>query len=354
VAGSYWAHSLNGLAIDQSIELVEGTGTPPTVAGHWFNTHTAAPISGPTAQPGYVVGPNTRVYSYLRAPHNNDQIIWRLVITDQPTTPEPTSPPCQYGSQLKSGQPFNTYVTLELLTSVLTAVAAPEFIPLFVPLIGFNLVVGDLCNRQPPPMPLLHADPLANSLADLQQGLGAVSWPFFCECVPGTPAPIPYPPPSLVAPPGIPTFPIFPCDPADLCSSVSAIRQAVFALASGLAETKELVTLLQRYSLPFAYAPGAVHIGLTGEGEFAVSRLLGFQVQVDQRPDDGLVLPGKPPYFWDMGWMAVSDSSGMLEEKRITRQQQTWLPTACQDALTFSYSLNPGVTVSVRELAPER
>ena len=81
---------------------------------------------------------------------------------------------------------------------------------------------------------------------------------------------------------------------------------------------------------------------------------MGVEVTVTGRPGGGLVLPGNPDYLWNMGWMSVSDGQGMLEEKRITRDSMVWLPKSMQDALSFNYALDAGVTVNVRELAPER
>jgi hypothetical protein len=138
-----------------------------------------------------------------------------------------------------------------------------------------------------------------------------------------------------------------------LCSSISAIRQQVYAIAAQQQTTAELVTLLQRYGLPFAQVPGAFHNGLTGESGFSISRLIGFQVDIAARPTTGPVLPGNPDYLWDMGWMAISDSNGLIEEKRITRDLFTWLPRSCQTATAFTYFLFPGVSINVRELQAE-
>jgi len=93
IAGSYWAQSQNGVALDQALQLVEGDGTPPNSSSYWFNVHTAAAITGPTGQPGYLITPSTRAYTYTRVPHSNDAILWRAVISDQGTTPPPSSPP---------------------------------------------------------------------------------------------------------------------------------------------------------------------------------------------------------------------------------------------------------------------
>jgi hypothetical protein len=352
VARSFWAQSLNGVAVDQAAALVEGDGTPSSAK--WFNVHTNGVLSGPIPQPNYLVTPNSRISTYLRVPHSNDPILWRIVVSDQDVTPAPSEPPCRYGTEPMPNAPLNILVTADLIQTVLTAVSAVELAVLFVPIIGLNLAIGSLCSSRPPAFPQLSPDPGLNSLGDLIQAFQAISWSIYCRCVPGTPPPLNFPPPSVVIPPGVPAIPTFPCDPADLCASIAAIRQAVFALTVAFAETKELVTLLQRYSLPFAYAPGALHFTLSGEGSFAISRLLGFKVDVTTRPPGKPVLPGNPDYLWDVGWLSVSDGGGMLQEQRITRDSMTWLPKACQEATLLGYSLNPGVVIDIRELQAER
>jgi hypothetical protein len=93
VAGSYWAQSLNGVALDQAIYLVEGDGSIDPALPYWFNTHTANAISGPARQTGYRVTANTRVRSYTRVPHSNDAILWRVLVSDQTSTAPPSDPP---------------------------------------------------------------------------------------------------------------------------------------------------------------------------------------------------------------------------------------------------------------------
>jgi len=218
--------------------------------------------------------------------------------------------------------------------------------------IGTTLATTVLCSAPPPPMPQVTNDSINWSLSQQLQAWHSIAWFSYCECVPGTPAPINFPPPNPVEPTGFPNYPTFPCDPADLCASIAAIRQSVFAIAQQQQQTAQLVTLLQRYQLPFAYSPGALHMALTGTGGFAISRLVGFQVNLQANP--GLpTWPGNPSYVRDAGWMAISDSNGMTQEKRITRETFTWLPPSCQEATAFTYFLNPGVGVNIRELSPE-
>jgi hypothetical protein len=133
---------------------------------------------------------------------------------------------------------------------------------------------------------------------------------------------------------------------ADLCTAVRQLDQR-------LSKIMELVTLTQRYSVPFAYVPGAVHSGLTGTGSFAISGLLGLRVQLASTDSDEPILPGNPPYLWNQGWLSVNDSNGLLEEKRLTRTGMEWFPRFCQTATSFNWDVGPGVTMVVTELQAE-
>lgn len=156
------------------------------------------------------------------------------------------------------------------------------------------------------------------------------------------PAPVTYVQPPTLTPPAPQTG----CTLDTVCAELFRIEQKInSALATA--------TLLQRWELPFGYMLGAVHSGLTGSGSFAVSRVLGLLLTLTTPPPGGRVLPGNPPYVWDAGWVSINDTSGMLEEKRVTRSGYVWLPGAAALATSFNYALDPGVVLRVQELEAE-
>lgn len=113
------------------------------------------------------------------------------------------------------------------------------------------------------------------------------------------------------------------------------------------------VTPIQRYKAPFAFTPGATHSGLTGTGSIAIPRSVGVTVTVTAYPAGNFIADGNPVYIYDLGWVSVSETGGMIQEHRLSRQQFTWLPDQCQLADHFNYFLRPGVTISVQELYAE-
>jgi hypothetical protein len=80
-----------------------------------------------------------------------------------------------------------------------------------------------------------------------------------------------------------------------------------------------------------SYTRGTVHTGLSGSGSIPVNG-------------------GNPPYEWSLGWLSMLTSDGMIQEVRLTRTTQVWLPPYFNLATTFGYYLNPGVTANVTEL----
>lgn len=88
---SFWAHVLNGQAID----MAAAVGSSPTSSnlGYWFNNHTTAVLQGLTIPSPYLVPAGQGIQTYTRVPTAAAQALWRLVVSDQGTTPPPTSPP---------------------------------------------------------------------------------------------------------------------------------------------------------------------------------------------------------------------------------------------------------------------
>lgn len=158
-------------------------------------------------------------------------------------------------------------------------------------------------------------------------------------------------PPPTPSTPTQPTTIVLP--PTLSCGTTADLCTAVRQLDQRLTQIYNLVTIIQRHSVPFAYVPGAVHSGLTGTGSFAISGLLGLRVQLSSTHPGEPILPGNPPYLWDQGWLSVNDSNGLLEEKRLTRTGMEWFPKFCETATSFNWSVAAGVVMVVTELEAE-
>lgn len=260
---------------------------------------------------------------------------------------------CQFGTRKKTTAQFTVVLTAEF---IITALTAPELLwlaPAFSVLAGIAIDITGLCGVGPPQVPQLNTSLLDATIDEKLTVFKRILWDQACECVPGAPTPQPYPPYQPSQPGGWPATPTFPCDPADLCASISQMKATLNALVGSVAATRTLVELLQRYGLPMAYIRGATHSDLTGDGSFAVSRLVGLDVDITTKPPNTRVVRGNPPYQWDMGWLSISDAGGMLDEKRLTRDSMLWLPHFMPTALTFSWDLFDGVVVRVTELEAE-
>jgi hypothetical protein len=260
--------------------------------------------------------------------------------------------PCEYGTTTTDeGETLRT-IDNALIDAVAARAGMPWIARAFLPLVGATVTPSDLCGAGPPVMPAIDHTIFGWQFTYLLRTFDAVGWGFFCKCVDGTPPPTPPPPITQPQPPEWEPPHTFTCDPADLCASIVEIQKNLAALQVVVAKNFELATLMQRYSLPFAVIPGAVHSGLTGSGSFAMSRLVGLRVEVTSGPPS-LVLPGNPRYLWDVGWMSVTDQGAMLQEKRITRDRMDWLPAGCPLATVFGFEANPAVTLRVTELQAE-
>lgn len=260
---------------------------------------------------------------------------------------------CAFGTRSKASSTGTLVLTADNIAEVLATRGYSWLGIAFQALVGLVIDVPSLCGVGPPQVPELNVGLLSASNEEKLQILKRVLWDEFCECVPGAPTPDPYPLYAPTEPTSWPAAPVFPCDPADLCAALEAIRADLNSLMGTAAATKTLVELVQRYELPFAYIRGAQHSALTAQGSFAVSRLVGIDLDITARPATGLTLRGNPPYHWDLGWVSISDTNGMIEEKRVTRDSMLWLPRLMATAIAFSWDLFDGVVLNATELQAE-
>lgn len=115
----------------------------------------------------------------------------------------------------------------------------------------------------------------------------------------------------------------------------------------------EMVRLLQRYSLPFAYVSGAVHSNLTGSGSFAISRLSGVRLHVSTVPQYSGIEVNNPNRLFDIGWVSYSTPDGVIEQRQIANVDSVWQPRYFAEGTVFGYSLNPSAVLQVTELQAE-
>ena len=265
----------------------------------------------------------------------------------------PSGPPCQYGTRLKPGQPAVAIIDQALIQTALTLIPGTWLGLLLNIYIGTAQDTSALCGSLPLEPAQIATNMLINPGRAALEVLQRVLWPYFCECTPGASTPVSPPPYAPVQPPGWPAAPTYPVNPTNPCLDLTEVRAKLDQLLRIAGEDLELDTLLQRWRLPFATVDGTTHTGLSGTGEFATERTLGLLVTVTGLPPGIATWPGNPTYLKDLGWIAVDDGGAMLQELRVTRQQQTWYPAHMQLATRVSWSLTPDTEIAVQELKTE-
>lgn len=125
-------------------------------------------------------------------------------------------------------------------------------------------------------------------------------------------------------------------------------------LQATLTNILELVTLIQRQAVPFAYVEKASHLGLTGNGSFAVQGLLAMRAEVQSYPVNGPgVEYGNPNRLHIDSWVQWGTSDGVTDRQVLIASNQLIVPPIGGVYTSFHYSLAPGVEVDFVELARE-
>jgi hypothetical protein len=260
---------------------------------------------------------------------------------------------CQYGTELQPTGQLVYYLTPALIDAWLVAVGMPWLGAIFTALYFTSFNAQTLCQQGPPTLPTIDLSTLQASAQTLTGILRAIAWPNLCQCAPGAPAPIPYPPPTATEPTGWPTFPTYivttPGDPAAL----QDIQNRLAQLQQALSLDYQLGTLEQRWKLPFGYIKSRVHTQLSGQGSFGISRLLGLIIDVTTEPPGKVHLLGNPDYIKDLGWISVSSPDGMLQEHRIAQTHYEWFPCQMQLASLVGWEVQAGVVITITEVVPE-
>ncbi len=113
-----------------------------------------------------------------------------------------------------------------------------------------------------------------------------------------------------------------------------------------------MVTLIQRQHVPFATVHGVAHTGLSGNGQFAVSGLLGVKVELTTTPGRLGVTSGDPETIWGAGWVAVGTADGFNPRQFISTSPMILEPIS-PDTTIVGYSIPSDVTITITELVRE-
>lgn len=160
------------------------------------------------------------------------------------------------------------------------------------------------------------------------------------------------PPPPTPAP--LPTVPTWqPPDNSPASCSNDKLCELLYGLGQRLDSIDQVVAAIERYGVPSGYLLGVSRTAVGGATQFSISGLVGIAVDITSAPP-ARQLEGNPPYYWSQGWLAISDAAGMVDEKRLTRDTQVWLPPRMREATQVRIWLAEGVTATVRELLPLR
>lgn len=266
----------------------------------------------------------------------------------------PPPGPCAYGASPNPSAQVYTYITDVLVTAVAAAlgmgplglialstlIGAPILFPTCasVPALPPALVDGDFIGSTGLPNPL--------SLSKWMQHFTYGVWLFYCQCnaaPSGSPAPtnppVPVLPPRLAPGPQ----PTNPCSNSDVCTTLNHIINILTTINLS-------VTNSNYAHPPPAYVTSTLHSGLSGNGEFAVSGILGLFVTITTLPNRAGTIIGHPNRLFDVGYISFGSADGWYPRQPITSSPWLTLPEFMGNITKVGYSTPADVVISAQEL----
>lgn len=139
--------------------------------------------------------------------------------------------------------------------------------------------------------------------------------------------------------PGLPTPACCPPDP-DMIRKLDSIM--------------DLVTLLQRQLIPFAFIDGPSHT-VSGDGHFSISTsLVGVRVVLDTPLPSAIgSVSGDPVRLFDAGFVSLGDADGWFATRGLHQLTTNWTPRFAAAVTEVGYSIAPGITAHITELRRE-
>lgn len=135
----------------------------------------------------------------------------------------------------------------------------------------------------------------------------------------------------------VPAGPTSPCGPDP---TTLALLSKIF----------DLLTLVQRQVAPFSYVSSTVHPNLVGQGEIAVSGVLGIKITPGTLPGPIGQQLGDPTELWGAGWYSWGNVDGFSNREFLTHAPQVSLPDLAGQYTRVGFSLPPGLAVTITEL----
>lgn len=120
-----------------------------------------------------------------------------------------------------------------------------------------------------------------------------------------------------------------------------------------LGQLIKVVTLIQRQNAPFAYIPGTLYSGLTGQGQVLMEGAIGAQITITAYPSFVGLESGNPDVFFEAGWINWQTADGVTQREFLRASPQLSLPRVAGLFTHLNYFLPAGVSIDVQELCRE-
>jgi hypothetical protein len=283
---------------------------------------------------------------------------WNWTVT---FTPSSAPAICAYGTQRKPGVADIIMISAGLLVAMGLSIAEPWVLLFIGPVLGSAIATGAMCGT--PKQADVVISPSDWTTPD-PSGIGTLAqrhmvtnfrnalWDFLCQCTPapsGSPAPVSPPVTTLSKPTYLTVYEDIHIDNTEISTTIQALWQYFTTVNIGNNNSLTIGKQTADCSCP-TYKLGTAHEGLSGDGELAVSGILGLSVIFTTLPPRVGVIEGDPDSIYTGAFINLGNAWGW--QTRLYPSTTSWLafPPGMSAMTKVGYSIPTDVVATIAEI----
>lgn len=284
-----------------------------------------------------------------------------LIITDLSSAFGVGTGYCAYGTERQPGVTEALQMSAGVVAGLGLGTGEIWTIPILAGIYGSTIIMDQICGSQKQPDQTVD---LADWSTPASSGVGTVAaqkvisnfrnklWDAYCRCTPapsGSPGPVTPPVTILLKPTYLTTIDNIQIDNTEISTTINQLWQYFLSLNIGNNNSISIGQQIAECTCS-KYKVGASHPGLSGDGELAVSGILGLAVNFTTLPDRIGVAIGDPDTLYTGAWVNIGSIDGWFERHFPNTDPWIAFPARMNEMTKIGYSIPADVVLTISEL----